>query len=172
MAASDQLIYNTTALTATITMSSLVTATAATANLWQGNLIDFGVTRAEQWLARLAVSFIAAPTAGGTLDLYMAWSSSSATLVGTNFPGGCTGVDSVVASPSAIPAEAIAQLDFVGSLVACATGSIVQQIQNIGIAVARARYGVPVILMRTSQVLSSASASHTLTFLPIIPQSQ
>lgn len=172
MATSDQLIYNTTGLTATITLSSLVTLTSGTANCWQGNTLDFGATRSELWLARLQGAFIAAPTAGGTLDLYMAWSSASATLAGSNYPGGCTGVDGNYVGPSAIPAEGLTQLDFVGSLVACATGSIVAQIQNIGVFSAKERFAVPVVAMRTSQVLSSQSASHSLTFLDIRPQSQ
>ncbi len=169
--ANDQLIYNTTGLTATITLSSLVTLTTAASNCMQGTVLDFGATRAELWLARLQGAFIAAPTASGSLDLYMAWSSASASLA-PNFPGGATGVDGAYASPDAIPANGLVQLDYIGSLFACATGSIVAQIQNIGVFRAPTRYGVPVVSMRTSQVLSSVSASHSLTFLDIRPQLQ
>lgn len=167
----DILVYNTTGLTATITMSSLVTLTTATNNVWQGTVLDFGATRSELWLARLQASFIAAPTAGGTLDVYMAWSSASASLA-PNFPGGATGVDGGFPGPSAIPAEGLAQLEFIGSLVACATGSNTAQISDVGVLAAKKRYGVPIVAMRTSQVLSSVSASHTLTFLDLRPQSQ
>ena len=171
MPTSDQLIYNTTGLTATITLSSLVTATASASNCWQGTVLDFGATRSELWLARLQAAFIAAPTAGGTLDVYMAWSSASASLA-PNFPGGATGVDGNYPSPDTVPDNGLKQLDYIGSLVALATGSIVAQIQNIGIFRAKERWGVPAVAMRTSQVLSSASASHTLTFLDIRPQAQ
>jgi hypothetical protein len=169
--ANDVLIYNTTGLTATITLSSLVTLTTSASNCWQGTVLDFGATRAEKWLARLQAAFIAAPTAGGTLDVYMAWSSASASLA-PNFPGGATGVNGNYPSPDAIPANGLAQLDFIGSLVACATGSIVAQIQNIGVFRAKEQYGVPVVAMRTSQVLSSVSASHSLMFLDIRDQIQ
>ncbi len=171
MATSDNLIYNTTGLTARITVSSGVTLTTSASNCWQGTVLDFGATRAERWLARLQAAFIAAPTAGGTLDVYMAWSSASASLA-PNFPGGCTGVDGNYPSPDAVPADGLAQLDFIGSLVALATGSTVAQIQEIGVFRAKKRYGAPVVAMRTSQVLSSQSASHSLQFLDIRPQSQ
>jgi len=169
--ANDILVYSTTGLTATITVSSLVTLTTSGSNCWQGTVMDFGVTRADLWLARLQAAFIAAPTAGGTLDVYMAWSSASASLA-PNFPGGATGVDGHYPSPDAVPANGLSQLEFIGSLVALATGSIVAQIQEIGVFRAKKRYGVPVVAMRTSQVLSSQSASHTLTFLDLRPQSQ
>lgn len=168
---SDQLIYNTTGLTATITMSSMVTLTTSSNNCWQGDVLDFGETRAEQWLARLQAAFIAAPTAGGSVDVYMAWSSASASTAG-NFPGGVSGVNGNYAGPDGVPANGLQQLDFIGSLMACATGSTVQQTQDIGVLRAKKRYGVPVTCLRTSQVLSSASASHSLTFLDVRPQSQ
>lgn len=167
----DFLIYNSSGLTATITMSSMVTLTTSASNCWQGTVLDFGTPRGEAWLARLQAAFTAAPTAGGTIDVYMAWSSSSASAAG-NFPGGCTGVDGNYPSPDAVPANGLKQLEFIGSLVALATGSTVAQVQQIGMVFPKARYGVPVTCLRTSQVLSSQSASHSLTFLEIRPQAQ
>ena len=172
MATNDVLIYNSAGLTATITMSSMVTLTTATNNCWQGNTLDFGTPRGELWLAKLTGAFIAAPTAGGSLQLYMSWSDASATLANSNYPGGCTGVDGAYSGPSAIPAEGLAQLEFIGHLSACATGSTIQQIKHIGPFMAPKRVGVPVVAMRTSQVLSSQAASHTLTFLDIRSQIQ
>lgn len=168
--ATDILVYNSSGLTATITMSSMVTLTTSASNCWQGNYLDFGTPRSEVWLARLTGAFIAAPTAGGSLLLYMAWSSATATA--NNFPGGATGVDGSFPGPSAVPADALQQLHFIGGLTAVATGSIVQQISDLMPFTAKARYGAPVVAMRTSQVLSSVSASHTLTFMDLRPQSQ
>lgn len=170
MATSNLLIYNSTALTATITLSSLVTLTTSASNCWQGATIDFGTPRAELWLARLQGAFTATPTAGGTLDLYMAWSSSTTT---STFPGGAGAGDAAFPGPSGIPAEALQQLEFIGSLVVCAaTASTIVQIQNVGVAVAKARYGIPIVAMRTSTTLTSTSANHGLTFIPIYPQQQ
>lgn len=166
----DILIYNSTTVTATITMSSMVTLTTSSNNAWQGNFVDFGTPRGERWLAKLTAAFTAAPTAGGTLELYMSWSSATATA--NNWPGGCTGVNGNFAGPDTNPVNALPQLDWLGSLSAAATGSTVQQITEIGPFVARERYGTPVVAMRTSQVLSSQSASHTLTFIEIRTQAQ
>ena len=168
--ATDILVYNTTGLTATITMSSMVTGTAATNNCWQGNYLDFGATRADLWIAKIWATFTAAPATGGTIDLYMSWSSATATL--DNFPGGCTGVDGNYPGPSAVPADGLRQLEFIGSLVACALGTAGMQEQDLPPFFAKKRYGVPVLALRTTQVLSSVSASSALTFLDIRTQSQ
>lgn len=169
MAATDILIYNSSQLTATIAMSSMVTLTTSVSNCWQGNVLDFGTPRGSAWLARLQAAFIAAPTAGGTLDLYMAWSSVSTS---GGLPGGVTGTDGNFPGPSAVPADALKQLEFIGSLCAVATGSTSQQCQDVGRLYPKRRYGFPVVAMRTSQVLSSQSASHTLVFTEIRDQSQ
>lgn len=168
MATSNLLIYNSTVVTATITLSALVTSTTSTSNCRQGTVIDFGTPRPEMWLAKLQGAFTTTVTAGGTLDLYMAWSSSS-----TVFAGGCSGSDGFYGGPDGTPANGLQQLDFIGSLVVCAaTASTVVQIQNAGVVVARARYGVPVVAMRTSTTLTSTSANHSLEFIPIYPQQQ
>lgn len=170
MATSNLLIYNSTALTATISLSSLVTSTTSASNCWQGNTIDFGTPRAELWLARLQGAWTTTVTAGGTLDLYMVWSSSTVT---STFPGGAAGGNVAYSGPSGVPAEALQQLEFIGSLVVCAaTASTVVQAQNVGVAVARAQYGIPIVCMRTSTTLTSTSANHELKFIPIYPQQQ
>lgn len=168
MAAGDNLIYNSSTLTANIAISSMVTLTTSASNCFQGDAINFGTPRAGEWLAKLQGAFIAAPTAGGTIDLFMAWSSAS----NAGFPGGVTGTAGNYPGPSAVPNDGLRQLDYIGSLVACATGSTVVQSQDIGVVFAKRQWGAPVLAMRTSQVFSSQSASHALTFTDLIPQGQ
>lgn len=170
MATQDVLIYNTTALTGAITLTSLASLT--TANARQGTAIDFGATRSELWLAKLQTAPVAAVTAGTTIDLYMSWSMSSATLANTNYPGGCTGVDGAYAGPDAVVVNGLKQLEFVGSMIVCATVSTVLQIQHLGIVCARMRYGVPVVVNNTTQLLDGTAGDHILTFTPILPQIQ
>lgn len=157
-------ITNTTALTATITLSSL--ATGSTANARQGNYIDFGATRAAQWLAKLQAKPAAAPTAGGSLELWMAWSTGTAS---TGFPGMVTGIDSAWTAPDGNVAQSKYLLSYVGVLPAVA--SAVSHTKLVGPFVPVCQYGVPVVVNNWSQALSSTAADHVVVFKSVQDQS-
>ena len=164
--ANDVLILNSSALTATITLTSLATVT--TGNAREGVKIDFGSPRANRWLARLQTKFATAPTAAKTIEVWMGYSASST--AGTGNPGNLTGADTTWAGYTTDPAQARFQLRRVGQFVASAT--TVAQVQDIAVFCPELQYGVPLVLNYADQALSSTAGDHVLTFTPIKDQVQ
>ena len=155
-------LENGTATTATITLTSLATAT--TGNAREGNFIDFGATRDASWLVTLKTKPAAAPTAQKTLDVYISLASGTATALG-GWPGGATGVNTAFVGPSGNIPNAIAQMVWIGTFVVCA--SAVSQIQNVGVFSPTLRYGTPIVVNNMDQALSSTAGDHVLTLTPI-----
>lgn len=156
-------ITNTTSLSATITLSSLGTASASNAR--QGNWIDFGSSRSAQWLAKLQAKPAVAPTAGGSLELWMAWSTGTAS---TGFPGLVTGVDSAWVPPDNNVAQSKYLLSYLGVMPAVASAA--SHVKLVGPFEPVLRYGAPVIVNNWSQALSSTNTDHTLVFYDIQDQ--
>lgn len=127
----------------------------------QGDYIDFGAQRTANWLARIkCIGFAATPTANGSLDLYMSWSSVPAS---SGFAGNVTGSDAPYTGYSTV-ADGLPQLDPIGSLVTSVSGL---QSEDVGIAFPKLRYGAPVLVNSTSVALASISGVIALTFTSI-----
>jgi len=173
MATTNYTITNSTTVSAVITsMNGLGTSTASRAA--QGVFIDFGVPRAANWLARLQITPTTAPTAGTTVDLYMAWATATATT--GNFPAGVTGTDIAYTGPDTDASKGVCQLDFIGSIVMCATA--IAQIQNVGMVYPKMRYGAPVIFNNTATgtagggvAIATSTTANALSFTSIDDQS-
>ncbi len=164
----DIVIYNTTALTATITLTSLSSNT--TANGREGAKMDFGTPRADRWLCRLQTKMAAAATAGKTIEVWMGYSNSS--VAGTGNPANLTGTDTSWAGYSGDPAQARFQLRRVGQVVLSNGAGTNAQVQDIGVFTPERQWGVPVVLNYADQALSSTAGDHVLTFTPIMDQVQ
>ena len=93
------------------------TVQAAVASLadgaaWQSAKFDFGATRAAQFSLTAAIEFAATPTAGDTVQIYLAPSSDS--VAANSNPGGVSGSSSAYAGYSSNLAASVAQLQQIG----------------------------------------------------------
>lgn len=119
-------------VTATLTFEALANAAGR-----MGASVDLGATWDQEYLVYLRVETGTAPTAGNTVELYLACSYDN-----TNWPGKVTGSDA--AYPATVSANKL-QLELVGVLVATADGSTVLQ-QSPWIWRPKGRYVAPVIV--------------------------
>lgn len=70
-------------VTATLTFEALASGSGR-----MGAEVDLGADWDDEYLVEFRIESGTAPTAGGTIELYLAWSSD-----GTNYPAGVTGSD-------------------------------------------------------------------------------
>ena len=142
----------------------------ANAAYWQSTKFDFGAVRADEYQARLAVEIAATPTAGNTIDIWLAPSSSAT--AGTGNAGGVSGADGTYAGYSANAAAAVKQLIFLGSFVVTAQATTTIQVLEGPRFSPPERYGSLVLLNGSGAALFTDMAEFNLTFDPIIPQIQ
>ena len=103
------------------------------------------------------IEFFTAPTAGGTVDFYLGFSSSGT--AGTNNPAGLSGADAVFqgyGADTASGTEALPQLLYVGSLVVA--NDAVLQVQRLGTFVPKDRYCSLVVVNNTSVALANTDS--------------
>lgn len=144
----------------TITLASLANGSAR-----QGAKIDLGATRDEEWAVRLAVEMAATPTAGNTVDVW--WAPSSSATAGTDNPGNVTGTDAAYAGYSSNLDATLPQLQYVGSLVLTAQATATVQVGEVGRFKPNDRYGSPVIVNRGGSAFHSSDSNIVLTMRPI-----
>lgn len=120
---------------------------------------DFGVTHAPRVRISLEVDFNVAPTAGEVVEVF--WSSSHD---GTDYDAECTGADAAFNSE-----DDAKRLHLVGVLVA--SNDTDPQRQS-WIFFLPARYGVPVVMNQSGQVLTNVGADQILTVTPLIDEVQ
>ena len=142
----------------------------ANAAYWQSTKFDFGSVRADEYQARLAVEIAATPTAGNTIDIWLAPSSSAT--AGTGNAGGVSGADGTYAGYSANAAAAVKQLIFLGSFVVTAQATPTIQVLEGPRFSPPQRHGSLVLLNGSGGALHSDMAEFNLTFDPIVPQIQ
>ncbi len=153
--ANDVMIYNTTAITPTITNTTLAAASCA-----QAATLDFGTPRAANFLVRASAQWTANPTAGTTLDVYIGWSSAS----NAGQPGGVGS-----AAATTIATTVLANLEFVGSLVLNAVTTY--QTMDIGVVMPKLQYGTFVWYNGASISMGSATTL-AISCTPIVDQVQ
>lgn len=134
--------------------------------------IDFTATRASSYYVRMAMEWATDPVTGETMDLY--WSGSHSASANVGNAGGATGADADFAGYDTLTlAEALKQMDFIGSLV-CGANNTADGVQIGSVAVwsPPTRYGVLVVHNNTSDTLHSDSIEMAVSFDPIIHQVQ
>lgn len=158
--ASSISIYNTTSQAATITLASLASTSAR-----QSAVIDFGDTRPANWVVGLAAAMSSAPTAGGTLDVYIGYATATAS---TNFGANIGSADTTYTGYGTASQD-LGKLEFVGSLVMGAYDSTnTQKSNNIGVIFPKLRYGVFIVYNNADKAISSATGNNnTLVINPI-----
>lgn len=167
--ASQILLRNSTATAVTFTsLASL--ATASTNGGAQSLKTDLGETRAQQMLVRLQAAFLAAPTAGGAVEVYVGFSSASVT--NSSNAVGLSGVDSAYTGYLTNQLfQDKRQLTFVGVLSAANVsyaGAL--QVCDVGTFTPMQQYCQIVVVNTASQPLYTSS--NTVTIIPIVDEAQ
>lgn len=128
---------------------------------WQSVKLDLGSANLDmEWEMTAYIEFHSAPTAGGTVDFYLGWSSSAT--AGQDSPGNLSGTDAVFqgyGADTASGTEALKQLDYVGSLVVTADADI--QVGVIGTFVPLKRYVALVAVNNASVNIANTDAIET-----------
>lgn len=134
--------------------------------------INFGATRAPSYYIRMSMEWATDPVSGETMDLYWSGSHSATPAVGN--VGETTGADGDYAGYDTLTlAEALVQMDFIGSLIAGANNTADGiQIGSVGVWSPPTRYGVLIVHNNTSDTLHSDSVEMAVAFDPIILQIQ
>ena len=137
-----------------LTLTSL-----ADGNGRMGEEHDFGATHAPRVRISLEVDFNVAPTAGEVVEVY--WSSSHD---GTDYDAECTGADAAFNSE-----DDAKRLHFVGVLVA--SNDTDPQRQS-WVFFLPARYGLPVVMNQSGQVLTNVGTDQVLIVTPLVDEVQ
>lgn len=120
---------------------------------------DFGATHAPRVRISLEVDFNVAPTAGKVVEVF--WSSSHD---GTDYDAECTGADAAFNSE-----DDAKRLHLVSVLVA-SNDTDPQRTSRIFFL--PARYGLPVVMNQSGQVLTNVGTDQILTVTPLIDEIQ
>lgn len=165
---SEVLIKNGSVITATMTSLAGLTASTTTGGC-QSAKIDFGTTpRAQQMIVRLQAAFNTAPVAGGALEVYVGFSSSTVTNVAN--VAALVGTDSAYSGYDSKVAEGKRQLTFVGVLSAANTTAT--QVADVGSFLPADRCCQIVVVNTASQPLVTTATWHAVTIFPVIDEAQ
>lgn len=169
--ANEILVKSGTPIAVTCTLAGLTSST--TNGAVQSLKMDFGATRAQQMLVRLQTCFTVAPTAGGAIEVYVGFSSSSTAASGN--VANLVGTDTAYAGYANDVATAKRQLQLVGVMgVSVTTSTTVAQIADVGVFTPGDRYGQIVVVNTCSQALSTVTNApgHALTIYPLVDEVQ
>jgi hypothetical protein len=146
-----------TGTAADIDLQSLGTSGAAR----QSAKMDLGsATLDVEYEMTAYIEWHSAPTAGGSVDFYVGFSTSAT--AGDGNPGNLSGTDAAwqgYGADTASGTEVLPQLQYVGSLVAAADADI--QVGTVGVFRARARYMMLVVVNNSSVALCNTDAIET-----------
>lgn len=137
----------------------------------QSAKVDFGANRAELWNLACAMEIAATPTAGNTIDFYLAPSNSGT--AANNNPGGISGSDAAYTGYSSNLSASLKQLMYIGSMVttAQATGTV-QVCMSVGVFAPPERYGTVVVVNNSGAALHSDAVEMSVVLTPIESQVQ
>lgn len=137
----------------------------------QSTKFDFTTPRANRWMVRGCFEWSVAPTAGGTVDVYIGFSDSAT--AANNNPGNLSGADGAWNGYGAAATDAdevVAQLDYVGSCVVGNDADI--QIAELGIIVPKQQYGNLVVRNNTDQAFIADAVEMSVHLMELIEESQ
>lgn len=143
-----------------ITLASLGAAAAR-----QGAKGDLGATRAVRWSCRVTLNMDVAPVNGTAVEIW--WSSSSSAVAGTDNTGAASGADAAyTGSAGGGVATTKLQLQLVGVMPMTADADLVIQVAEFTFY-PLSRYGMPIVVNLTAQILEGDNDSHALAFTPL-----
>lgn len=135
----------------------------------QSAKVDFGLTRAREWICRAAFEPASAPAAGGAVEVFVGF-SDSATAADSN-PGNLSGSDGAYNGYGAASTDAdecIGQLVRIGQVVASADADIM--VGEVGIFVPALRYGSIVVRNGLSVAFLGDAVEMSIHLIPIQDQ--
>ena len=132
---------------------------------WGSVKVDLGATRAEFYDVFLDMEFQTAPTAGNTVDVF--WAPSTSITAGTDNPGGFAGTDALYAGYSSNADASNPQLQFIGSHVCTtqATGTV--QKSYVGRFSPAQRYGGPMIRNGSGVTAATTNTTFQIRLVPV-----
>jgi hypothetical protein len=142
----------------------------ANAAYYQSAKFDFGEPRAAVYAVRIAVEMAATPTAGNTIDMWLAPSQSAT--AGTANAGGVSGAKGAYTGYSSNAAASVKQLQELPSAVLTAQPTATIQVIECGRFSPTERYGSLVILNGGGSAFHSDDAEFHVVFDPIVDEIQ
>lgn len=159
-------LENTTALTfkssggdAAITLASLANGSGR-----QSVKLDLGSARKERYRVKACFEIAATPTAGNTVDLY--WAPSTSATAGTDNPANVTGTDAAYSGYSSNLTASIRQLLFIGSFVCTAQATSTVQKGWVGTFAPPLRYGSLVVVNNSGAAFHSSDTNIEVVLVP------
>lgn len=144
-----------------ITLASLTSDSAR-----QSAKLDLGTTRAPIFGVKADIEIGATPTAGNTIDLY--WAPSSSGTAATDNPGNVSGSDAVYSGYASNNINAsVRQLFFIGSFVCTSQATPIVQKAFVGMFTPPTRYGSLVVHNRSGASIHSADTNTNIIFMPV-----
>jgi hypothetical protein len=144
---------------AAITLASVANAAAR-----QAAKLDLGATRGQLYRVKAAFEIAATPTAGATIDLY--WAPSSSGTAGTDNPANVSGTDAAYSGYSSNLTASIKQLQFIGSFVCTAQATATVQKAVVGAFVPANRYGSLVVVNNSGAAIHSSDSNCEIVLTP------
>lgn len=145
---------------AAITLASLANAAGR-----QAVKLDLGSTRAAAYDVYVDAEIAATPTAGASIDIY--WAPSSSATAGTDNPGNVTGTDAAYAGYSSNLTATLPQLQYVGSLITTAQATATVQKGYAGRFSPAQRYGSLVYVNNSGAALHSTDTNQQVRLVPV-----
>lgn len=136
----------------------------------QSTKVDLGENRARCYAVRAAFEFAATPTAGNTVELW--WAPSSSATAGNRNPGAVSGADSAYSGYSSNLDASIKQLVYIGTFVCTAQATGTVQVAEVGRLCPTERYGSLVAYNKSGAAFHSDAAENNISFDPVVDEVQ
>lgn len=154
------LVFKSSGGDAAITMTSVANNAAR-----QSVKLDLGASRTPLYSVKASFEIAATPTAGNTIELY--WAPSSSSSAGTDNPGNVSGTDAAYTGYSSNIADSVKQLQFIGSFVCTAQATATVQSGFVGRFKPADRYGSLVVFNKSGAAMHSSATNISITLTPI-----
>jgi hypothetical protein len=145
---------------AAITLASVANGAAR-----QSAKLDLGATHGEAYDVKATFEIAATPTAGNTIDLY--WAPSSSATAGSDNPANVSGTDAAYSGYSANLTASLPQLQYIGSFVCTAQATGTVQAAVVGRFIPANRYGSLVVVNNSGAALHSTDTNQAVTLTPV-----
>jgi len=146
---------------AAITMTSVANGAAR-----QSAKIDFGASRAREYLLIAEIEMAATPTAGNAIEFYMGWSNDSD--AGDDNPAGLSGADAAYTGQSSNLDASVKQLSYLGDAVVSALATSTVQRITVAKVEAPMRYGSLVVYNKAGSAFHSSATNIAFRFIPVL----
>jgi len=133
----------------------------------QSDKIDFGTSRAVNWMMRAAIEPVSAPAAGAVVEFFIGFSDSAT--AANNNPGNLSGSDADWNGYGAADTDAtevVGQLVRIGQLVFGADDDV--HVGEIGVFTPLLRYGIVVVRNGLAVALESDAVEMSVHLIPIL----